>query len=87
LIIDYGLEFFPRSSVLNWAKELHDGWPDHEIWVTTHGYMNTLGDQCGRNVYGPSTYSMGFAPSSNSGQEMWAGSDQSWPGISIPVKN
>jgi uncharacterized protein (TIGR03437 family) len=80
-ILIIALEFFPRSAVLNWAKELHDNWPDHEVWLTTHGYMDTLGNQCGRTVYGPSAYSMGPAPSSNSGQEMWAGSDGSWPGL------
>jgi hypothetical protein len=35
-----GLEFFPRSNVLNWAKSIHDAHPDHECWITTHSYLS-----------------------------------------------
>jgi uncharacterized protein (TIGR03437 family) len=81
-VLVIALEFFPRSAVLNWAKGLHDKFVDHEVWVTTHGYMDILGNLCDRSGYGPGTYRLAVAPASNSGAEMWAGSDISWPGFS-----
>jgi len=93
-ILLIGLEFFPRSEVLNWAKNVHDAHPYHECWITTHSYLsdqpNTSSDpdnpsnRAARgtggagNCWGPDAYAMGAAPASNSGDEMWNGSDATW---------
>ena len=81
-ILILSLEFYPRSAVLNWAKGLHDTYADHEVWVTTHGYMDTQGNRCDRtSQYGPAAYTLADAPSSNSGGQMWGGGDPSWAGF------
>ena len=93
-ILMIGLEFFPRSEVLNWAKSIHDAHPDHECWITTHSYLSdqasvssdpnapsnraTRGTGGANNCWGPDAYAMGAAPASNSALEMWNGSDQTW---------
>lgn len=94
-ILMIGLEFFPRSAVLNWAKSVHDAHPDHECWITTHSYLsdqanfssdpNSPSNRVSRgtgglgNCWGPDAYGLGAAPASNSADEMWNGSDASWP--------
>jgi len=96
-ILVIGLEFFPRSEVLNWAKRVHDAHPFHECWITTHSYLSdqastsanpdspnnraTRGAGTLNNCWGPDAYIMGAAPASNSGDEMWNGSDESWEGL------
>jgi len=93
-ILMIGLEFFPRSEVLNWAKSIHDAHPDHECWITTHSYLsdqpnsssdpNTPSNRVCRGTggpnscWGPDVYAMGAAPASNCGDEMWNGSDATW---------
>ena len=93
-ILMIGLEFFPRSAVLNWAKRIHDAHPDHECWITTHSYLSDQADFSSdpnnpsnrvsrgtggaSNSQGPDAYGLGAAPASNSAVEMWNGSDQTW---------
>jgi hypothetical protein len=93
-ILMIGLEFFPRSEVLNWAKSIHDAHLDHECWITTHSYLSdqanvssdpnaptnrvTRGTGGLNNCWGPDAYAMGAAPASNSADEMWNGSDATW---------
>ena len=93
-ILIIGLEFFPRSEVLNWARRIHDAHPDHECWITTHSYLsdqassssdpNAPSNRASRgtggpsNCWGPDAYAMGAAPASNSADEMWNGSDRTW---------
>lgn len=93
-ILMIGLEFFPRSAVLNWAKRIHDAHPDHECWITTHSYLSDQADSSSdpnnpsnrvsrgtggaSNSQGPDAYGLGAAPASNSAVEMWNGSDQTW---------
>ena len=93
-ILMIGLEFFPRSAVLNWAKRIHDAHPDHECWITTHSYLSDQADSSSdpnnpsnrvsrgtggaSNSQGPDAYGLGAAPASNSATEMWNGSDQTW---------
>jgi hypothetical protein len=93
-ILMIGLEFFPRSEVLNWAKSVHDAHPFHECWITTHSYLSdqasvspnpdtpsnrvTRGTLGPDNVWGPDAYALGAAPASNSGDEMWNGSGPTW---------
>lgn len=77
------VEIFPRSEVLRWAKTIHDAWPDHQCWLTTHSYMDHLGTIGGHNTFmGPGQYLMADAPASNSGSQIWGGSDSTWPGCS-----
>ena len=81
-ILVLSLEFYPRSAVLVWARGIHDTYPDHECWVTTHGYVRTTGSRFARaDLYGPNSYTLGASPVSNSGSEMWSGSDASWNGF------
>jgi hypothetical protein len=93
-ILMIGLEFFPRSKVLNWAKSVHDAHPYHECWITTHSYLSdqdsvstnpdaptnrvSRGTGAVNNCWGPDAYALGAAPASNSGDEMWNGSDATW---------
>ena len=95
-ILIIGLEFFPRSEVLNWAKSIHDAHPDHECWITTHSYLSdqanissdpnapsnraSRGTGGANNCWGPDAYELGAAPASNSADEMWNGSDATWQG-------
>jgi hypothetical protein len=84
-----GLEFFPRSSVLVWAKTIHDAYPDHEVIVSTHSFITDqahlvtrttdAGYSAMSSVYGPDDYSLGASPASNSGSEMWLNYLQYWP--------
>jgi hypothetical protein len=90
------LEFYPRSGVLVWLKGIHDANPGYEVLVVTHSYLTDTAAQVTRdtaisgagpcsgttaNSYGPDSYSMGPAPGSNSGCEMWNGSDATWVGM------
>lgn len=93
-ILMIGLEFFPRSEVLNWARRVHDAHPEHECWITTHSYLSdqanvstnpdtpsnrvTRGTGTCNNCWGPDAYALGAAPASNCGEEMWNGSDATW---------
>ena len=93
-ILMIGLEFFPRSEVLSWARKVHDAHPYHECWITTHSYLSdqansstdpdTPNNRASRgtggldNCWGPDAYALGAAPASNSGDEMWNGSDETW---------
>jgi len=73
-ILIISLEFFPRNSVLNWAKSLHDTFSDHECWITTHGYMDNFGAQCTRTQsFGPDAYGLLDDGTSNSGQQIFSG--------------
>jgi hypothetical protein len=77
------VEIFPRSEVLRWAKTIHDAWPDHQCWLTTHSYMDQYGVIGGHNTFmGPGHYLVADAPASNSGSQIWGGSDSSWLGCS-----
>jgi hypothetical protein len=93
-ILIIGLEFFPRSAVLNWAKRIHDAHPGHECWITTHSYLSdqanlssnpnapsnrvSRGTGGASNSQGPDAYGLGASPASNSAEEMWNGSDATW---------
>ena len=93
-ILIIGLEFFPRSEVLNWAKSVHDAHPDHECWITTHSYLSDQANVSSdpnapsnrvcrgtggpNSCWGPDAYALGAAPASNCADEMWNGSDATW---------
>jgi hypothetical protein len=83
-----GLEFFPRSGVLVWAKTIHDAYPDHEVILSMHSFITDAAHLVTRSTdpdytaqsagYGPDNYSMGASPASNSGSEMWRNYLQYW---------
>jgi hypothetical protein len=81
-ILIISVELFPRSAVLVWARGIHNTYPDHECWITTHGYLHTNGTQFARgDTYSTAFYSMADAPDSNAGNQMWSGSDGTWNGL------
>lgn len=82
------LEYFPRSAVLNWARGIQEAFPDHQWWVCTHGYQDITGSRCNSipngSLYGPSGITNSdfmAAPDSNTGIDMWQGSDATWSGF------
>jgi uncharacterized protein (TIGR03437 family) len=88
-IIVASAEYYPSSAVMTYFRDIHDANPDHEFWFLTHGYMSTAGVHVARgDVYGPDNYSLGPAPASNSGQEMWGGASGhpglvTWPNLTF----
>jgi hypothetical protein len=83
-ILIIALEFYPRNQVMNWAKAIHDAHPDHECWLTTHGYMDNLAERCGRSHGGgPDHYTLRDDGTSNCGEQMFAGNanEPAQPGI------
>jgi len=58
LALDYG----PTDAVLNWAGSICEQYPNHNVIVTTHGYLNADGE--------PLTHG-GLAPSPNNGAAIW----------------
>jgi hypothetical protein len=67
------MELFPRTGVVTWALGIIRSYPDHQWWITTHGYMDTLGALATRgSTYGPAAYTLGNPPLSNSGDELQA---------------
>ena len=42
-IIVASAEYYPRSAVMTYFRNIHDANPDHEFWFLTHGYMTTAG--------------------------------------------
>ena len=57
------LEFAPRDEVLEWAAEICRKFPDHNVIVATHSYLNLQGRTTGQAKVADST--------ANSGQQMW----------------
>jgi hypothetical protein len=73
-ILIIALEFFPRNKVMNWAKSIHDAHPDHECWLTTHGYMDNRAARCSRSQGGgPDAYTLKDDGTSNCGEQMFSG--------------
>jgi len=63
------LELFPRPSSVEWASSVIDSWPDSEVIVLTHGYLNPDGQRTGRSDrYGPDSYAL---TDSSSGEDLW----------------
>jgi hypothetical protein len=86
------LDFYPTLGMLAWANGLHDTWTDHEVIITTHGYLTDTGALCQRGAYavgtpteyGPVQFAMGSVPNSTSAQEMLSGVS-TWGGfVSMP---
>lgn len=77
------LEFYPRSEVLVWAKSVHDDVASqgYELWITTHGYLNSNGSLIdrGKFSFGPDDYGFADDGSNNSGVQMWEGNSRGVP--------
>ncbi len=78
--------YFERSSVIDWMHGIAQAYPDHQVWICTHGYQHISGVRCDTipnrgtsgdiGQYGPSgTNDFTVSPASNSGMDMWFGSD------------
>jgi hypothetical protein len=75
------LEFFPRTVVLNWANTVVSAFPNHEVIVIMHAFLNydTSGSPGSASRLGngmsdsAATYYPGFATSgiANNGSDMW----------------
>lgn len=44
----FGLDHGPSDDVLNWASEIIASHPDHNVIITTHGYLNKEGELINR---------------------------------------
>lgn len=44
----FGLDHGPSDDVLNWASEIIAAHPDHNVIITTHGYLNKVGELINR---------------------------------------
>jgi hypothetical protein len=69
------LEFGPRNTVLDWANEIADQYPDRTIIVNTHAYLysdSTLMDN--NDKWQPKDYGIGKArkdSAANNGAQIW----------------
>ena len=48
----FGLDHGPSDDVLNWASEIIAANPDHNVIITTHGYLNKEGELINRDNSG-----------------------------------
>ncbi len=48
----FGLDHGPSDDVLNWASEIIAAHPDHNVIITTHGYLNKEGELINRDNSG-----------------------------------
>lgn len=72
------LEYGPTDDVLNWASNVIEQYPNHNVIITTHGYMTESGEYLVRNNTNGAAANTGMLPtagpngaSSNCGDEMW----------------
>jgi hypothetical protein len=75
------LEFYPRSTSLQWASSVIAANPDKEVIIVTHGYEyfdNTRVALC--DNYNAEWYAMG---ADNDGEEMWTNLVRRYPNISL----
>jgi Calcineurin-like phosphoesterase/Carboxypeptidase regulatory-like domain len=75
------LEFYPRSTSLQWASSIISANPDKEVIVVTHSYEyfdNTRVALC--DNYNAESYGMG---ADNDGEDMWTGLVRRFPNVSL----
>ena len=72
------LEYGPTDAVLNWASSVIQKYPQHNVIVTTHGYITESGEYLVRNNANGAAANTGMLPTagpngtnSNCGDEMW----------------
>ncbi|MBR5569318.1 MAG: metallophosphoesterase [Oscillospiraceae bacterium] len=65
----FGFEYAPRDSVLQWASEIIEAHPNHQVILATHGYMNEDGSYILNPSYG-FLYEEG-KEDPNGAKEMW----------------
>lgn len=86
-LLIFCVELHPRTAVLNWMQAVMAQFPDYDVVVSTHSYLQDSSLQpCLRsNQYGPDSHSQGAAPLSNSGAQMW-GTEASDATYTNPMK-
>jgi len=65
----FALEYAPRDSVLQWASNIIEAHPYHQVIISTHGYLQSDGVRMPTATYG-FLYEEG-KEDPNSAQEMW----------------
>lgn len=65
----FAFEYAPRDSVLAWASEIIEAHPNHQVILSTHGYLQADGVRMPTATYG-FLYEEG-KEDPNSAQEMW----------------
>jgi hypothetical protein len=78
------LELFPRDKVLAWASKLvHDRFPDHDVIVTTHAFLDDKTGQRCREVTYPGFSRAPGGEYSNDGDEMWEKHLKFWKNLRL----
>ena len=68
------LEYGAPDGVLAWANDVMAAYPDHQIIVTTHNFLDetgTLNDDIPQNTNADNFYPGYYGESANSSQDMW----------------
>ncbi|RYD72555.1 MAG: metallophosphatase [Sphingobacteriales bacterium] len=71
------LEFGPRNSVVDWAKQVIEGHPNHKIIINTHAYMYSDNQRISKqhnHKWVPQDYGLGKengANAVNDGEQLW----------------
>ena len=69
------LEFGPRNSILNWANDIVEKYPDHSVIINTHSYMYSDSTRQGTgDNWRPQAYGVGKdtnEASVNDGEQIW----------------
>lgn len=66
------LEFGPRDEVVDWANDIVENHPDHQVIVSTHTYVDTNGTRIkGQNPGSPHRYAFINSQSVNDGEQLW----------------
>ena len=75
-ILDYmvvALDYGAGDDILNWASEIIKQYPNHNVIVTTHGYLQADGTTLdrGESVYPSRDFGTSNSHGVNNGNEMW----------------
>lgn len=77
------LELYPRDKVMEWCDSLvHNKFPDHQVMVITHSYLNRDGKlQSGGPSYVAFSSEVGSPEYSNGGGKMWGRYFRHWKNL------
>lgn len=81
------LEFGPRNSVVNWAKEVVESHPDHKVIFNTHAYMYSDNKRISKrhgHKWSPHDYGLGKETGNNDvndGEELWEKLISKYPNV------
>lgn len=66
------IDFAPHDDVLEWAGEVIEAHPNHNVIITTHGYLNSDGTTLDINdEHHPTKYTPVSGPGYNNGDDIW----------------